>query len=220
MANVIMINMQSEKGVADYLEFPLLDDIQPQLENTYSSIGQLVGTGLSEMVNLANTITTLSGEGLTGLGEKLANGMSFPYWTYTAPIKLPLRLLFYLGADGMATGEQLMNKMNLFIERSTISRNEHGGLSVPGLSLSNIIKVSSKENPNAKSKLVDIIIPRVIQIKNAYITSITPTYSRQVTKDGYPIWGILDMQFSGLVMAIYEDNFKNVPSYERVTLQI
>jgi hypothetical protein len=62
MATVIMINMQDGKG---YLEFPLLDDITPQLENTYSSIGDLLPAGFSSMINLVNTATTLTSQSLT-----------------------------------------------------------------------------------------------------------------------------------------------------------
>jgi hypothetical protein len=113
--------------------------------------------------------------------------------------------------------ENVIIPMNKFIERSTISR-EGKSFSVPGLSVSEITKNSNVNNKkaqsNVKSKLVDIWIPGIIQLKNAYIASIAPTYSRQRTVMGFPIWGILEIQFSGLVPAIYQDNFENVPTFE------
>ena len=214
MANVIMVNMQDGEG---FLDFPLVEDIQPQLENTYSSIGDLLG-GLSNLVGLYNTASVLTSGSMSGTGKTLNNIIAFPKWENTAPVKVAVKLLFYLGAERMETGKELNDTMNLFIKKASISRGKNGkGYAVPGLSASDIIKTSSnkdkeeKDTGVASSKLVDIIIPRVLQLKNAYIASITPTYSRQKTTSGYPIWGILDIQFSGLVMAIFEDNFENVP---------
>lgn len=225
MAQVIYITFPN-LTVNGTQTFPLVEDVQIALENTYESMGSLCG-GISESVGQFNTATTLISGNLTSGGATLENIMNYPMWRNTAPVKLSAKLLFYIGQNETKTGGKydVIDHMNMFIERATLTRLDKGGFSVPGLSVGSIIQESINEEGGGtrtqqiKSKLLDIHIPGIVKLDNAYIVSISPIYSRQKDIDGYPIWGSLEIQFSGLVPAIYEDNFKDVETYSSTSIQ-
>ena len=217
MANIIYIDFKDNDS---FLDFPLLEDVQVTIENEYEALGDLIPS-LGDLMGYVTTLQTLGSGGMGKGTSKMNNLIAFKRWKNTNPLKINVKLLFYIKTD--AYSDVILN-MNKFIERSTLSFDGEGKVSVPGLSLSQIMErtdakqqtslgLSAKQAKSfsTRSKLVDIIIPGTVQIPNAFIESISPTYSRQTTADGTPIWGMLDIQFSGTIPATYDNNFNNVP---------
>ena len=218
MANIIYIDFQDGEG---HLSFPLLDDVQVTLENEYEALGDL----FPSMEKLFGDITSLSTLAKGGVSKGLAtfnNLLGFKRWKNTNPLKINTKLLFYTQSKG-AYQDVILN-MNKFIERATLSLDNEGHVSVPGWSLNEIFKnitpdqrekmkisADTENSLSSRSKLMDIVIPGTVQIYGAYMESIQPQYSKQITSNGYPIWGILDIQFSGTIPATYNNNFNNLP---------
>lgn len=220
MANSIYVNFQDGEGFSD--SFPLVEDPTITLQNDYQSIGDLV-PGLSDIIGTIGTWESAITGGI-GVTSTLKNIIDFPRWTKTNPIKIATNLLFYIQDDAKAN---VVDRMNKFIKMSTLSFTDDGQLVVPGVALGESISKSAQKGEkkpktvtiNGKevnsaafggnSKLVSLYIPGIVYLNNAYIESITPTYSRQITVKGYPIWGTLNIQFSGVVPALAE-NFLNV----------
>lgn len=234
MANVIHITSNFEEGITE--TFPLLEDVQITLNNTYQPIGDLVA-GISELVGLITTASTLLTGGMPQELAKANNILSFPRWTNTDPIKINTKLLFYTKTDSY---KDVVYPMNFFIRLATISLDKDNRIAVPGVALGEVLKDSTpktetiqkkpvkslnkkanaeaetntetedrKKSFSSKSKLVSIYIPGIVYINKAFIETIAPTYSRQKTKSGYPLWGMIDIQFSGALPAMAE-NFTNV----------
>ncbi len=65
--------------------------------------------------------------------------------------------------------------------------------------------ISSRPDFNSSSKLVRVVIPGVIDLPIAVITSINTTYSKHNTDLGYPLWATADVTFMGILPAIAED---------------
>jgi len=217
MANVIYVDANDNKGFSP--GFPLLDDVQITLNNTYQSIGDLVG-GLNDVVNMGKQYVSVWDASLPGELATFSNVLSFPRWQNTDPIKINVKLLFYVGWDKSIKGSKndVIDAMNFFIERATLSV-KGNKLVVPGVSLGEVLSTSNitseeknrREKLSNQSKLLKICIPGVIYMGHVFIETIAPVYSRQKTKEGYPIWGTLDIQFSGVTSAMFS-NFKDVPT--------
>ena len=60
------------------------------------------------------------------------------------------------------------------------------------------------------SKLCSVYIPSIVYIPKAIVEVAQPTWSKQRTDQGYPIWSKVNVQFTGLVSAIAEENFLNL----------
>ena len=220
MANIIYIDFKDNDG---FLDFPLLEDVQVTLENEYEALGDLVPS-LGDLMGFATTLQTLGGGGMSTGVAKMNNLIAFKRWKNTNPLKINVKLLFYIQRDAYS---DVILKMNKFIERATLSFDGEGKISVPGLSLSQIMQRTDAKQQNSlgisadqqssfstRSKLVDIIIPGTVQIPDAFMESISPSYSRQITLQGVPLWGMLDIQFSGTIPATYDNNFNKVPNIE------
>jgi hypothetical protein len=75
-----------------------------------------------------------------------------------------------------------------------------------GAGLRNIVgSISAPPRIATKSKLVHLMIPGIIDIPLAVITSANVTYSKHNTDLGYPLWATADVNFIGILPAMAED---------------
>jgi len=57
------------------------------------------------------------------------------------------------------------------------------------------------------SKFCSLYIPSIVYLPKAVVEVAQPTWSKQLSDKKYPIWSKVNVQFTGLTPAVYEDNF-------------
>jgi hypothetical protein len=209
MANIIRIkllndqsgNMSESNQDSNVLEHPIMDDVQPKYKSTFTSI--------SDEIPIVNKIATLSqlfaaGGGTASKGiENLRAKFNVPIWQGTDAAEIPVKLIFFIEEDAK---KDVWDKMRKIISLTILSVEKVGGKEVyrtPGISLATMkaVQDTSTKEISTKGKLISMEIPGIIFLNPAFIESAEPTYSKQITKKGWPIWGTLDLVIKGLYPA-------------------
>jgi hypothetical protein len=218
MANRIFLQIV---GTDPILDIPLIEDVTFEVTSNFSSWGELAGP-LNTAAELGRRVTAGAGSIRSNVLKGL-NLFDVPRWVGTDPIKFTTKLAFYTQEDPKA---DVFDKMAYMMSLSMLTKNKDGTYTVPGVGARNIsemlgqggttgrslyadVKTSggpTKTIPDEtdfsyKSKIITLEIPGVIYLDYAYITTCTPMISKQKTESGYPLWGNLDVTFSGLYPA-------------------
>jgi hypothetical protein len=133
-------------------------------------------------------------------------------WQNTKPARVNVKLHFYTKTNpAVDVSLEMQDLINLFI----LTKNPMGGYYVPGISLKTMnVAMTSKTDYEVMSegKFCAIKIPGLIFLAACMVTQCTPTYSNERTTSGHPLWGMLDIEFSGLYPASPDcyDNFPNM----------
>lgn len=201
MANRIFI--QDYNRVEDPMDFPLLEDVTPEIISEFGSFSDVVPK-FADILDFA----TIASAGITGGAPESVlstkNLFDVPRWKKTNPIKLVAKLVFYTKKD--PEGDVFL-PMKKIIAHSILSYNGDGTYSVPGISLASV-KAFQKDGESGfskNSKLVSIGIPGVIHLQVAIIERAIPTFSKEITESGFPLWGQLDLTVTG----VFPANTKN-----------
>jgi len=221
MSTVIYILSQS-KGPGTFdgdktKVFPLVDsEITINYETEFGSFADLVPS-VSDIIDKGAAFFSSSGQiggGMLGL----KNMFSVQKWQNTKPPRVNVKLHFYVKTNpAKDIGLELHDLINLHI--LTRNKNSNEVFDVPGVSLSTINQAMGKKMSDTDAmtagKFCSIKIPGMIYLPVAMVTQAQPTYSTERTASGYPLWAILDIEFTGLFPAS-PDFYDNFPGYEGV----
>ncbi len=203
MSNRIFI--QDYNRLDDVMDFPLMDDVTPEFQSQFGSFSDVVPK-FSDLLDFG----TIASAGTTGgvdesvLASK--NLFDVPRWKKTDPIKYLAKLIFHTKDDPQ---NDVFIPMKNLISYSILTYNEDKTYSVPGISLASVKSFQSDKGESQFSKnakLLSITIPGIIALPVAIIEKATPTYSKEITESGFPLWGQLDIQVTG----VFPANTKNL----------
>ncbi len=226
MANRIYLQIVGAKSI---FEAPLIEDVTLELGSGFQTWGDLA-PGLTSFLDLIKNIPAATGK----ISKEMTNIMNLfdvPRWTKTDPIKFQTKLAFYTQTDAK---KDVFDKVAYITSLCILTRDPNGVYVIPGANVTHLrnlldnkedSKVSSlawQTQLNAKSssvpkesdfqsqsKLVSVEIPGIVYLSHAFVMTCTPTFSRQKTEKGYPLWGHVDIQLCGLFPAS-DQMFKNV----------
>lgn len=215
MANVIYIQIvetskgQKEKTLTlsksknNVMVFPLMEDLQMEVRSDIGSFSEMFPTISGFLEKATSYLAGATGKMSEGILD-LNNLFYVPRWTGTKPIRFTVKLPFYTISDAQIDVYEPMKKL---MALSIISYDEKTKqFSVPGIFAGALKQTSYKANTQQKdflqsAKLVSIKIPGIIYMPLALIESAQPTFSKHLTENGFPLWGILDTTIMGLYPA-------------------
>jgi hypothetical protein len=192
--------------------FPLVDsEITINYETEWASFADLVPS-VSDLVDKGTAFLSSTGKIGGGL-LSLKNMFAVQKWQNTKPPKVNVKLHFYVKTNpAKDIGIEMKDLINLYI--LTRNKNSKETFDVPGISLSTINQAQSKSLKDTEvmkaGKFCSIKIPGMIYLPVAMVTQAQPTYSTERTASGYPLWAILDIEFTGLFPAT-PDYYDNMP---------
>jgi len=199
MANRIFI--QNYNRTDDSMDFPLLEDVTLEIVSQFSSFGEAVPK-VSEIVNFAATLQA----GIAGSVDQgvilTKNLFDIPRWKKTDPIKFVAKLVFPLKDKGAE--KDIFIPMKKLISYSILTSNSDGSYAVPGISLASLESFQSsggRQGFSKNAKLISIGIPGVVYLPVAMIERASPTYSKEITESGFPLWGQIDISILGVYPA-------------------
>jgi hypothetical protein len=216
MANRLYLQVSGSNKIFD---FPVMEDITYETTSKFTSFMEF-SSWMDMGTKVVNTIGAATGRIGTTLGG-LRNVMDVPRWQGTDPVKVTMDLMFYTQTDPK---KDVHDKMKYITSLNILTR-EGGEYIVPGVNAktsamlaaygSNMKatkslylkskeigpKLSKSETYDYNSKIVSLEIPGVLYLTHAFIVACQPTVSRQKTESGYPLWGKLNVQFSGVFPA-------------------
>ena len=195
---------------ANVLELPLLEDVKIDGQSQFTSFNEMVPK-IGEIIDLITSrFSAATGEVGAELLE-LKNKFDLPKWQKTDPIKINVTLGFFTKTDSWS---DVYKPTKDIIGLSILSKDpsDNTNYIVPGISLNtqkeyNIKNKGNNKNPSVneiKAKIVALEIPGIIYIPLAYVEMALPTYSKQQTESGYPLWCTLDCQFVSVSPATTE----------------
>jgi hypothetical protein len=202
-------------------EVPLIDPPVLELSSQFSSFGDMVPQ-ISRIINLANQVGSAADSSASRSTINLANQLDLPKWQKTNPLKFQTTLRFFTETNPLAdviipvkdlaslsvlsTGKEkdefIVPGINL---RTLAKKDNQGGTKGKVTSLSQeeseIIKTQSKKLLKGGSKSLTIYIPGVLYIPEALVERAVPTFSPEITEQGYPLWGTIDLTIQDLYPA-------------------
>lgn len=204
---------------------PLHEDITLQFQSEFGDIGDNLPAGVKSLIDLAKNITALG-----GTTSDMFAMFGFQQWKSTSPVSIQLTLGFYTNQsawyDVWLPIVSLSTLTTLSVVKAPDGKNT-GLYRTPGVSLGNLGIVSKAKTTDAdakpeassrkgkdsadavKSKVIDVFIPGVIALNNAFVESAHPTFSHQKTKSGGPLWGTLQLNIKSQFPA-YDQMLTNV----------
>lgn len=206
------------------IEAPIQEDFPIETTTEFTSFSDLCGT-ISNLVDLANTLSTTGGT-VSQSGLMLRSIIDSYRWSKTNPIKINLDMFFYTKTDPKI---DVVQKVNTLLALHLLRHDPNGRVLVPGINAAMIAKIEKQiksiesEKDQAKkeqlandtykqveltsSTFFSVTIPGIVHIDNAFIFAVKPTYSKQVTTKGYPLWASVNVDICGIAPAFVE-NFK------------
>jgi len=198
MANRIFI--QDYNRIEDPMDFPLLDDPNLEILTQYGSFSDVI----PKAADILDTVTlATAGTGGEVSSSILAskNLFDIPRWKKTEPIRIVATLVFDLKDD---PENDIFEPMRKLMSYSMLTANTDGSYTVPGISLASVkaFQTTGGEGGIAKNaKLISAGIPGVIHLSVAIVERARPTYSKEITESGFPLWGKIDISIAGVFPA-------------------
>lgn len=205
------------------LTHPMLDDFMIEAQTEFTSYADLAPT-ISSLTDLANTFSTGSGGTVTKGGFELRQVLDMQRWTKTSPVRITTQLLFYTKTDAEKDVVDQVNQLwGLHLPKFVNKQ-----IRVPGMNAQNANKIEeayktlTKEDKETfdethgkdfakKTKglqynsLFAVIIPGVVYIPYAFLNNCRPTYSKQTTKRGFPLWATVEVEIQGISAAFWHN---------------
>ena len=225
MNRVQLLLLPQNKGDAskEILTHPILDDIMIEATSEFSGYGDFAPT----ISTLTDLVTAYQGSGgSVGQGTfALRQILDMQRWTKTSPIKITLQVLFYTQTDAEKDVVKPINELwGLHLPRLT----QGGKIKIPGMNATNMKYIdesfnldkaaqeaSAEEKQALKSieassdtvynSIFSVIIPGIVYVPYAFLYSFRPTYSKQTTKRGFPLWAQGELQIQGISAAFHHD---------------
>lgn len=227
MANRLYIQIRG----TDYIfECPVLEDITFDIQTTTSSWGEL-----SPLLDMAGQVATKISGGRGRMGGKIlgaVNLLDAPRWNKTDPLKFSVKVGFYTQEDPK---KDVFDKFVFLSSLAMLSKSTAGDFILPGISAQHLsAMLNAGFNSSAKSlyyqeqinatyqwnrkikaedykdhaKIIAVEIPGVVYLDMAMLMSCNPTFSKQKTESGFPLWCNMDITIGGLFPAsdkIFDD---------------
>jgi hypothetical protein len=180
---------------------PLLEDIALEVASEFKPLSSILPSVANEGMNLLGLAAAASGTALS-----ISNYFDIMLWSKTRPLTFDFEVLFYPKTSALT--DVLIPTLLLMGLTSLTEINKGEGnvyYETPGISLSTAkdflgkdagkaldVKTNTSEgkpSPNAsKGKTLSIKIPGVITLPSAIVTTVRPTFSKELTDDGCPLW--------------------------------
>jgi len=230
MANSIHIEIQGPKE-KQYFTAVLQENPTMEVGSEFSSFAELAPefANLATVVTAGfSSMGGSIGKGMLSLGAKL----DIPRWTKTNPIKFNTTLTFYCKSSAyddvwlptnlllscailsydestgqyLTPGSNLANMGSLGKNGEKLNALEQEALIQSNRKLNDDLQGSMKPpsagNWKTLSKICSFWIPGVVYVPMGVIRAAQPTYSKQCTKEGYPLWSKLEVALEGLYPAM------------------
>lgn len=200
-------------GVSDKtitITLPLTEDITLDVKTNFKKAesvipGGRIVSGLKTMFTFANV--------LAGTTSQMQHMWDLQVWDSTNPIRLDFEILLYTKTDAMAdVVAPLISLMSLTVlSRVGGPDSKKTIFYVPGVNLSNLgefkksgeklagIATSGAEGKKDKeidpkrTKILKVRVPGIIFLDTCIVDNAKPTYSKERTEEGYPLWAKLQM---------------------------
>jgi len=201
------------------LAIPILEDFDIEAQTEFASFGDML-PAIQELTNILSVVDTI--DGTMGRGTTtVQNMLSAQRYVKTNPIKIALTMHFYTKTDALT---DVILPLNLLLSLHLPWKTTKG-IALPGINAKNMGSViSNSSNGEATSstgktltghaEFISLLIPGVVYVDSAMLYDIKPTYSRQVTKNGYPLWATAAVQFWGIRFALAND-FTNALNFKK-----
>ena len=209
MANRIYIKMYNPFTDTNMtLSTPLIDDPIIEMGSSFSSIGEMIPSKFMDALKLSKTFSKMEGVASAGL-ETL---IDLPMWEKTEPIKLNIQLFFYTKTSAE---KDVFEPIYALCSQSILQVKNKGTYSIPGVSMSAWSKMKDKGGTNVDpqkplqnkdmgasgSTLISLEIPGIIYLPGCIVYNAKPTFSKNRTKSGYPVWGKVDLEIRSIYPA-------------------
>ena len=195
-------------------EFLLNEDIQLQINTQMTSYGEQLGS-LADLVSMVTNVNTLGGQ-ITQGNMNLENLMDAPRWKKTDPLKINLELTAF--SETYAEWDvynKIMELVNYSIPWFKSLNPASNTMTLPGINLNTTGEYQSRSALKraliAKGKgaanlqflknhssLIALEIPGVIYLESALVKAAIPTFSKEMTKSEWPLWGKLAIEIWSL----------------------
>lgn len=207
---------------------PLHEDITLQFQSEFGDIGDNLPAGIKSMLDMAKSFTALG-----GVTSDTFAMFGFQQWKSTSPVSIQLQLGFYTNQNSWYDVWLPIVSLSTLTTLSVITDSKSGkdtrAYRTPGVSLGNLGEANKAKTTDASakpanntssggkdvrkqsnlSKMIDVFIPGVIAMNNAFVESAHPTFSHQKTKSGGPLWGTIQLNIKSLFPA-YDQMLTNV----------
>jgi hypothetical protein len=206
------------------LELPLLEDVKIDAQSKFTTWNEMLPPIVENTINLvSNWQAGIEGAISSGV-LNLKNKFDLPKWNSTDPIEINVTLGFFTKTDSY---NDVTLPVRQIIGLSILSKDpsNENMYQVPGISLNTMKEFSiqiekGNKSPTIaglKAKIISLEIPGIIYIPLAYVKMAMPTYSKQITESGLPLWCSLDCQFASVSPAT-TDAYKDAVSSTRSTM--
>jgi hypothetical protein len=205
----------------------LRDDVKMQVGTEFQSFSD--GTPVASILDSVQSLTSKVGVGLGGLA-KFSN---IKAWKKTDPLKIALTMRF--DTENSAKYDVYLPAMAL-LGYTIPEETPDGLLKTPGANLFDLIeKVKSSGAEGVEqlkgvadgNRTVSLLIGGWFYVSEAVLLKAEPTFSKNVTESGYPLWAEVNIELESLQTAtidnilamvqnaqtndLFTDKFKSVP---------
>jgi hypothetical protein len=229
------------KGLEVAVEIPMQEDFQLNLESSFQTLEDMVPQ-LKEFTSIAGKL-----QSATGKANDFMSIFGFQVWEKTNPIEISLELHFHTIRSGwLDVWAPIMSLCSQAILSADVRADESDGTfkssstySTPGVSLPNasfFTKAAKRQKDgeknkadnenafkNSSAKVVQVTIPGILFIETALVKSAKPTFSKELTESGAPLWGKLDIQLQSVLPAfdgmIYQEGLSYISKLKKKNLK-
>lgn len=192
-------------SIGSVIEAPLLDDPVIEYKTQFSSFSEIAPQILTDIVNIG-TIIQAGGSGkMSESWTQFSNMFDVPRYQKTEPVRFSVKLGLYTTNNAK---QNVWDTSRRLISMTILSQDPTNDQVVitPGISLASMANVNKTKtggvSAKLKAKLISVEIPGIIYLSRAMLESAIPTYSKQMTTSGYPLWCNLELNILGVMPAM------------------
>jgi hypothetical protein len=201
------------------IDAPIQEDFSIEASTEFTSFSDLCGP-ISNLVDLANTVSGTGGT-ISQTGLALRSIIDSQRWSKTNPIKINLDMFFYTKTNAK---EDVVDKVNTLLWTHILWHDKNGRIHIPGINAKEIAEidkvVKGKEGEafektietqgwqnkgesikTATTSFFSVLIPGVVYLESAFMFAVKPTYSKQITEKGFPLWASVNVDIQGTAPA-------------------
>lgn len=223
------------------IEIPLIDDFTLDITTNFQKASDLLGGGFADTIQRLMQIQTA----MSSQTPTMKFLFDLLVWDNTEPFKFNLEAIFYTKYDPVADVlEPVIDLLSMcmlsvkgnnfyvpgvslrtlkkFWKVPTDSKTSSGGsserLKPITTSLEDTLGKSVEESyADGFSKVALLWIPGVILLEKAIITSVKPTFSKEITENEVPLWAKVDIEVTSVMPANTGDLIKDYKMYRAKT---
>jgi hypothetical protein len=217
--NVDLTSDNTETG-REVIVCPLIEDFQLHIETAFLKPSQLMPNSIQRIMGFMKLLQTAGGQ--TSRAPNILDILDVPVWDRTEPAKFDIKLQFFVEDDAYtdvvrpAIGLCSLSMLSPNIITKEKSGEKFQSFLLPGINFSNLsgtmkaLKGEEKgKDGEPKSlqidfrstefaKLIALEIPGMIYLPVAMVEKADPTFSKEITDSGYPLWSEVTLSITGL----------------------